>query len=159
MRVQCLSKTNIVKKCAYLGLFFIYFRLFEIQITIFTTKTCEDFFKNGQPRPLFRLFMVFSNKQYKFYNKSMWKMSCPSSTWCRDSNSRPLEHESPPITTGPGFGVKYVLIELKDCMMETSFCRLEGGSMIIGDPIKATRVVLGVWIIRKTHDVENDRVV
>ena len=22
--------------------------------------------------------------------------------WCRDSNSRPLEHESPPITTRPG---------------------------------------------------------
>ena len=27
----------------------------------------------GQPRPLFRLFFVFSNKQYNFYNKSMWK--------------------------------------------------------------------------------------
>ena len=25
----------------------------------------------GQPRPLFRLFFVFSNKQYNFYNKSM----------------------------------------------------------------------------------------
>ena len=27
----------------------------------------------GQPQPLFRLFLVFSNKQYNFYNKSMWK--------------------------------------------------------------------------------------
>ena len=27
----------------------------------------------GHPRPLFRLFSVFSNKQYNFYNKSMWK--------------------------------------------------------------------------------------
>ena len=26
----------------------------------------------GQPRPLFRLFSVFSNKQYNFYNKSVW---------------------------------------------------------------------------------------
>ena len=33
------------------------------------------FFKMGQPRPLFRLFSVFSNKQYNFYNKYMWKMS------------------------------------------------------------------------------------
>ena len=30
------------------------------------------------------------------------KMSCPFSIWCRDSNSGPLEHESPPITTRPG---------------------------------------------------------
>ena len=27
---------------------------------------------------------------------------CPSSIWCRDSNSQPLELESPPITTRPG---------------------------------------------------------
>ena len=27
----------------------------------------------GQPRPLFRLFLVLSNKQYNFCNKSMWK--------------------------------------------------------------------------------------
>ena len=25
----------------------------------------------GQPRTFFRLFLVFSNKQYNFYNKSM----------------------------------------------------------------------------------------
>ena len=30
----------------------------------------------------------------------MWK--CPSSILCRDSSSRPLEHESPPITTRRG---------------------------------------------------------
>ena len=27
----------------------------------------------GQHLPLFRLFSVFSNKRYNFYNKSMWK--------------------------------------------------------------------------------------
>ena len=32
------------------------------------------FLKMGQPRPLFRLFVVFSKKhQYNFYNKYMWK--------------------------------------------------------------------------------------
>ena len=29
------------------------------------------FFKMGQPRPLFRLFLVFSNKHYNFYNNNM----------------------------------------------------------------------------------------
>ena len=56
----------------------------------------------GQPRPLFRLVSVFSNKKYNIYNKSMWKMSCPSSIRHRDSNPRPLEHGSSPITTRPG---------------------------------------------------------
>ena len=37
----------------------------------------EFFFlkKMGQPWPLFRLFSVFSNKQYNFYNNNLWKMS------------------------------------------------------------------------------------
>ena len=38
---------------------------------------------------------------YKFYNKYICE-KCPSSIQCRDSNSQPLEHESPPITTRPG---------------------------------------------------------
>ena len=48
----------------------------------------------GQPRPLFQLFLVFSNKhRYNFYNKWMWKnvMSI------QDSNPQPSEHEPPPI--------------------------------------------------------------
>ena len=45
-----------------------------------------------KPRPLFWLFLVFSNK-------SMWKMSCPSNIWCRDLNPWPLQHEWSPITT------------------------------------------------------------
>ena len=53
----------------------------------------------GQPRPLFRLFSVFSNKHYIFTTNICEK--CPSSIWCRDSNPRPFVHE-PPITIGPG---------------------------------------------------------
>ena len=45
------------------------------------------YIKKGHPLPLFSLFWIFSNKQCKFYNKLMWK--CPSSIWCRDSNSQP----------------------------------------------------------------------
>ena len=53
----------------------------------------------GQPRPLFHLFSSFQTHIQNF--TSMWK-KCPSSIWCRDSNSRPLEHEYPPIITRPG---------------------------------------------------------
>ena len=59
------------------------------------------FSKMGQPRPLFRLFSVFSNKHYKFLQQ-IYVKKCPSSIRCRDSNPRPLERESPPITTRPG---------------------------------------------------------
>ena len=55
----------------------------------------------GQPRPLFRLFSVFSNKHYKFLQQ-IYVKRCPYSIWCWDSNPRPLERESPPITTKPG---------------------------------------------------------
>ena len=58
--------------------------------------------KLANPYLLFHLFSVFSNKHhYDFDTKSTWKMSCPSSIQCQDSNSRPLEHESSPITTRP----------------------------------------------------------
>ena len=59
-----------------------------------STNDLFDLFCNGQPRPLFRLFSVFSNKQCE-------KMSYPSSIRRRDSNPQPLKHESSPITTRP----------------------------------------------------------
>ena len=55
-----------------------------------------------QPRPLFRLFLVFSDKQYIFYNKSMWKNVMSIQYTVPAFNPRPLKHESPPITTRPG---------------------------------------------------------
>ena len=50
----------------------------------------------GQPRPLFVYFRSFQTNITNFYNK------CPSSIRCRESNPRPLERESFPITTRPG---------------------------------------------------------
>ena len=41
--------------------------------------------KWANPGLFFCLFSVFSNKENIFYNKSMWKMSCPSSVRCQDS--------------------------------------------------------------------------
>ena len=48
----------------------------------------------GQPRPLFHLFSVFSYKLYNFLQQR------------RDSNPRPFEHESSPITTRSGLPPK-----------------------------------------------------
>ena len=45
----------------------------------------------------FRLFKPIANFSIKKYVKK-----CPSSIRCQDLNSRPLEHDSPPITTKPG---------------------------------------------------------
>ena len=73
--------------------------LFQIATNYFLFENVIN--KMAQPRPLFRLFSVFSNK-YNFNNKSMWKRSkCTSSIWPRDSNPQPFEHESSPKTTRP----------------------------------------------------------
>ena len=74
-----------------------------------------------QPRPLFRLFLVFSNKQYNFTTKSMWKMSCTSSilkpmtshTWAVSHNQQTKGSRNPTnitslISDTLGFGTKSV---------------------------------------------------
>ena len=58
------------------------------------------FLKMDQPRPLFRLFLSSPTQITIFATNKCEK--CPSSIRCRDSNSRPLELESPPTTTRPG---------------------------------------------------------
>ena len=57
-------------------------------------------FLNGPTPAFFRLFSVFSNKQYNFTTNQFEK--CQSSIWCWDSNTWPFEHEPSPITTRPG---------------------------------------------------------
>ena len=54
----------------------------------------------GQPWPLFHLFLSFQTN-IKFLQQIKVK-KCPSSIRCQGSNSWPLEHESPPITTRRG---------------------------------------------------------
>ena len=58
------------------------------------------FLKMGQPRSIFLFIFVFQTHITNF-TAIMNVKKCPSSTRCRDSNSRPLERESPPITTRP----------------------------------------------------------
>ena len=49
-----------------------------------------------------------------FYKKTNKCEKCPFSIWCWDSNSRPLEHESLPITTWPGLPpIQYSYTRLK----------------------------------------------
>ena len=55
----------------------------------------------GQPRPLFHLFLSFQT-HITIFTTNRYVKKCPSNIWCQDSNSWPLAHESPPITTGPG---------------------------------------------------------
>ena len=55
----------------------------------------------GHPRPLLHLFLVFF-KQRMQISQQIYVKKCPSSIWYFDSNSRPSEYESPPLTTRPG---------------------------------------------------------
>ena len=58
------------------------------------------FLKNGPTRPLFHLFLFFSNTHYKFYNKYVCdKMSIQYMV--RGFELMTFEHESPLITTRP----------------------------------------------------------
>ena len=78
-----------------------YFRRYQTKIFCFIKKI-------GQPRPLFRLFSVFSNKHDKFLQQ-IYVKKCPYSIRCRDSNPQPLKRESPPITTRPGLPPKILI--------------------------------------------------
>ena len=69
------------------------------------------FYKMGQPRPLYRLFLVFSYKHYKFLQQ-IYVKKCPTSIRCPDSNPQPSECESPPITTRPGLPPRKKIIIL-----------------------------------------------
>ena len=70
----------------------------------------SQLWKMSQPRPLFPLFsssqthvtILTTIKCEKCPSSIRCREKCPSSIRCRDSNSQPLEHESPPITTRPG---------------------------------------------------------
>ena len=72
------------------------------------------FYKMSQSRPLFHLLSSFSNTSQIFTtNRNVKK--CPTCIQCWVSNSQPLEHESPPITTRPGLSTMLtkVIISIK----------------------------------------------
>ena len=54
------------------------------------------------PRPVFIYFQSFQTTVQILQHINV--KNDPSSIMCRDSNSQPLDHESPTITTRPGLG-------------------------------------------------------
>ena len=65
---------------------------------------------------LFRLLSLFQTIITIFTTNKCEK--CPSSICCRDSNSRPLAHESPPITTRPGSRPKISILLANSVSLE-----------------------------------------
>ena len=61
------------------------------------------------PGLFFIYFCLFKQTSLQFLQQINVKM-CPSSIQCWDSIPRPLEHESPPITTRPGLLPKYYVL-------------------------------------------------
>ena len=72
-------------------------------------------FTQHHSRPLFRLFSVFFKQTIQFLQQ-IYVKKCPSSIRCRDSNPRPLECESPPITTRPGLPPRLLPIKVRVLM-------------------------------------------
>ena len=62
------------------------------------------FLKRANPGLFFFSFYLF--KHVTNFTTDTFGEKCPSSIRCRDSNSWPLEHEPPPITTRPGLPPK-----------------------------------------------------
>ena len=80
--------------------------LFLIKSMIYSSFEFLVFLKLGQPRLLFHLFLSFKMHISNFTtNRNVKK--CPSSIQCQDSNSQPLKHESPLITTRPGLSFNF----------------------------------------------------
>ena len=69
----------------------------------------QSVFLKNWPTPA-SLFIYFRSFQTNIITNFTTNY-CPSSIRCRDSNPRPLEHESPPISTRPGLPSKVFLAE------------------------------------------------
>ena len=78
------------------------FVLFEANVDkVWSFYWGQFFLKNGPTPASFSFIYCFSKHTLQFLQQLNVK-KCPSSIWCRDSNSRPLELEPHPITNGPG---------------------------------------------------------
>ena len=79
------------------------FKSFEFLATAFTkirNNSSAAAKRMGHPRPLFVYFRPVQTNIAIFTTNICEE--CPASIWCCDSNPRPSEHETPPITTKPG---------------------------------------------------------
>ena len=81
--------------------------------TVSVVFTFLFFKKMGHPQPLFHLFSSSQTNITILTTNIREKMIWPSSIQQRDWNPRPLEHESPPITTRPGLPPLVQFVESK----------------------------------------------
>ena len=88
--ISILTQQNYVKKCYVHPVYGVGIRAHNLRNMSLLPKPLDNFFI------YFRLF-----KQTILTTNIREKMLWPSSIWCQDLNLRPLEHESPPITTRP----------------------------------------------------------
>ena len=83
------------------------------------TYLCGYFFKKGHPG----LSFVFFKQTIQFLQQINVK-KCPSSIWCWDSTRWPSEHESPPITTRPGFLPNVAMILIRESIiLSNHYCK------------------------------------
>ena len=90
----------------------------------------------GIPRTLFNLFSSFQT-QFTIFTTNKFE-KCPSSIRCWDSNSRSLEHESPPITTRPGLPFTHRVIRLSGRQLGRRVGQ-EGKAAVHPERLKSTR--------------------
>ena len=101
------------------------------EIFYFSAKS-NRFFKKWAIIGLF--FCLFSSFQTNITILMTNKCEkCPSSIWCLDLNSQPLEHKSPPITTRPGLPPSNCLLHAK----ASNAARLNGPS--VSKELKSSR--------------------
>ena len=67
----------------------------------------------GQPGLFFFIFGLFKQTSLQF-SQQIYVKKYPSSIWCWNSNSQPLEHQSPLITTRLGVRFLPFLVEELD---------------------------------------------
>ena len=125
-----------------------FYLFFQIQTSQTGVQQYNDaILKNGHLRPLFHLFSIFTNKQYIFYSKLMWKMSI------QYSNPQP-DYESSPITTRPGLPPHTVILPLTkqvSILWVTYECRLRA-VWLDGYIIIAIFGHLQQWTFAKKHN-------
>ena len=87
-----------------------------IWFTLATTWLASTNVSSRKHLPLFRLFSVFLNQPIQIVQQINVEKS-PSGIRHQDSNSRPSDYESPPLTTRPGVecSVSLRLTHAQDC--------------------------------------------
>ena len=68
---------------------------------VLLSELCFSFLNGPTPASFIVYFRSFQTNIITIFTTNYMK-KCPFSIWRRDSNPRPLEHESQPITTRPG---------------------------------------------------------